>query len=272
MGKTVLITGTSAGIGRSTAKLFQEKGWNVAATMRKPDEDGKELSELENVEVSRLDVTDSESIKSAVAGAIERFGKIDALVNNAGYGLVGPVEAIPMETIAKQFNTNVIGLIETTKAVLPHFRANKDGTIVNVSSVGGKMTFPLVSLYHGTKFAVEGVSESMAYEMSAIGVKVKIVEPGAIATDFSGRSMEFINDEGLEEYQGLVASVNNAFGSIAVNSSDPGMVAEVIYEAVTDGTDQLRYLAGEDAKEYVANREKASDAEFFAGIKEIFMS
>jgi NADP-dependent 3-hydroxy acid dehydrogenase YdfG len=142
----------------------------VVATMRTPEAE-TELTELDNVLVTQLDVTDNASIATAVAAAIERFGSIDALVNNAGYGSYGPLEATPTEKIRRQFDTNVMGLLETTKAVLPHFRAQHNGTIVNISSVGGRMTFPLGTLYHGTKWAVEGLSEALSFEMDVIGVK-----------------------------------------------------------------------------------------------------
>jgi NADP-dependent 3-hydroxy acid dehydrogenase YdfG len=193
MKKTILITGSSSGIGKATARLFQRAGWNVIATMRSPEKE-TELSALPNVLVARLDVQDSASIAVAVSAGIERFGRIDVLLNNAGYGAYGLLEATPMEKISRQFDVNVIGLLETTKAVLPHLRASKSGTIINISSIGGKMAFPLGTLYHGTKFAVEGLSEALHYELSAIGVSVKIVEPGFVKTDFAGRSLDFTND------------------------------------------------------------------------------
>ena len=266
MKQTVLITGSSTGIGKATAKLFHEKGWNVVATMRTPEKE-EELTKLDNVLVTRLDVTDDVSIKSAVEEGIAKFGKIDALVNNAGYGAYGPLEAFPMDKIRRQFDTNVIGLLETTKAVLPHFRANKSGVIVNISSIGGKMTFPLGTLYHGTKFAVEGISEALHYEMEKIGVKVKIVEPGAIETDFGGRSFDFTNDESMEEYQGTVQVVLNAINELFKNPSPARLVAEVIWTAITDGSDTLRYTAGDDAKEYMANRKALDDETFIGGLK-----
>lgn len=269
MSKAILITGASSGIGKTTAKLFQEKGWNVIATMRKPEAED-ELNRLDNVLVARLDVTDENSVKAAVSAGIAKFGKIDALLNNAGYGAFGPLEATPMEKIERQFDTNVIGLLAVTKAVLPHFRANKDGVIVNISSIGGKVTFPLGTLYHGTKFAVEGLSEALSFEMDAIGVRVKIVEPGVIKTDFGGRSFDFNNDETMVEYQGVVRGLMGAFEAVVQAGSEPIVVAEVIYEAVTDGTDQLRYTAGEDAKEIIANRKAADDATFVGGIKAQF--
>ena len=144
--KTILITGSSSGIGKVTAKIFHDKGWNVIATMRSPEKE-TELGALDNVLVTRLDVLDSDSIAKAVEQGIAKFGKIDVLVNNAGYGAWGVLEATPMDKVRRQFDVNVIGLIETTKAVLPHFRSNLNGTIINISSLGGKVTFPLGSLY-----------------------------------------------------------------------------------------------------------------------------
>lgn len=268
MKQTILITGASSGIGKATAKYFQEKGWNVIATMRTPEKE-EELTQLDNILVTRLDVTDATSIGAAVEAGIAQFGKIDALLNNAGYGAYGPLEAFPMENIRRQFDTNVIGLLAVTKAVLPHFRNNKSGTIVNISSVGGKMTFPLGTLYHGTKFAVEGLSEALHYELEAIGGKVKIVEPGAIATDFGGRSFDFTNDESMTEYQDTVQKIMQAFSNVFESNASPAnVVAEVIWAAVTDGTHTLRYTAGEDAKEYMANRKALDDETFIGGLKQ----
>ena len=269
MAQTVLITGSSSGIGKATARFFHDKGWNVVATMRTPDAE-TELSELDDVLVARLDVTDSESITAAVEAGIARFAAIDALVNNAGYGAYGPLEAFPMESIRRQFDTNVIGLLETTKAVLTHFRQRRAGTIVNISSIGGKVTFPLGTLYHGTKWAVEGLSEALSFELDAIGVKVKIVEPGLIDTDFGGRSFDFTNDESLEEYQGTVQTLFAGFGGEDRQSSPPTVVAQVIYDAVTDGEAELRYPAGDDAHEIIGQREQVGDLAFIAGVKERF--
>jgi NAD(P)-dependent dehydrogenase (short-subunit alcohol dehydrogenase family) len=260
-GNTVLITGASTGIGKATALYFQQRGWNVIATMRDPSH-AKELKALDRVLITALDVTKADSIEAAVKAGIERFGSIDVLVNNAGFGAYGPLEATTMETIRRQFDTNVIGLLETTKAVLPHFRAQHSGVIVNISSIGGKVTFPLGTLYHGTKFAVEGLSESLSYEMRAIGVKVKIVEPGAIKTDFATRSFAFSNDESLTEYQKTVQSLMAAVEPMMANGADPVVVAEVIYKAATDGSDQLRYTAGSDAQPILDKRQSQDDHTF----------
>ena len=269
MSKTILITGASSGIGRATAEHFQSNGWNVIATMRTPDKE-TELTELDRVLVTWLDVTDSASIEAAVADGVAKFGTIDVLLNNAGYGAYGPLEAFPMASIRRQFDTNVIGLLEVTKAVLPRFRTQRSGVIVNISSIGGKMTFPLGTLYHGTKFAVEGLSEALHYELEPLGIRVKIVEPGAIATDFGGRSFDFANDESLTEYQETVGKLMSGFEAALSRSSPPSVVAEVIWNAATDGTDTLRYTAGDDAVELIANRAAADDAAFIGGIKTRF--
>lgn len=269
MSKTILITGASSGIGKETAKLFQSKGWNVIATMRSPENE-TDLTQLSNTLVVKLDVLDLDSISSAIAKGVQKFGGIDVLVNNAGYGAYGPLESFPREKILRQFNTNVIGLLDVTRAILPHFRENKKGIVINISSIGGKMTFPLGSLYHGTKFAVEGISESLNYEVEQFGGQVKIVEPGMIATDFAGRSFDFSNDENMSEYQNIVGALMTAMPTMAQNASPASIVAEVIFEAATDGKNQLRYTAGEDAKMLIANRQQYDDATFIGGIKSQF--
>jgi NAD(P)-dependent dehydrogenase (short-subunit alcohol dehydrogenase family) len=265
MSKTILITGASSGLGRATANHFHGKGWNVIATMRAPDKE-TELTRLDRTLVVRLDVQDLASIQTAVDAGLAKFGRIDALVNNAGYGAYGPLEATPLEKIRRQFDVNVFGLLATTKALLPHFRANLSGTIVNVSSGGGRISFPLGTLYHGSKFAVEGLSEALYYELGAFGVSVKIVEPGGIKTDFGG-SIDFSNDPKLTEYQPLVQKVLEVMVPMMEQGSPPELVAEVIYTAVTDGTDRLRYEAGADAVRLLASRRAADDATFLAGMK-----
>lgn len=266
MKKTVLITGASSGIGKATALFFAEQGWNVIATMRKPEQE-TELNTLDNVWLPALDVLDPISIQQAVQDGIARFGKIDVLVNNAGYGAYGPLEVFEREKIIRQFNTNVIGLLDVTRAIIPHFRTNKDGVIINISSVGGRLTFPFGALYHGTKFAVEGISESLSFELATFGVKVKIVEPGATATDFAGRSFDFTNDESIVEYQGLMSNLMKMIGELSENSVAARVVAEKIYEAATDGTDKLRYPATPDAVVLLKKRDRESDDVFIADFK-----
>lgn len=269
MSNTVFITGTSSGLGRATARLFQARGWNVVATMRRPEHEN-ELDRLDNTLVTRLDVQDNASIHAAVDAGLERFGRIDALINNAGYGTYGPLEATPQEKIARQFDVNVLGLIATTKALLPHFRANRGGTIVNVSSIGGRITFPLNSLYHGTKFAVEGLSEALQYELAPLGIEVKIVQPGGIDTDFGGRSLDVSNDPALREYQPLVQKAIEVLGPMMAQGSSPERIAEVVYAATVDKTGQLRWEAGADAVALLAERRASSDMAFFSGMKARF--
>jgi NADP-dependent 3-hydroxy acid dehydrogenase YdfG len=271
MNKTILITGASSGIGRSTAKLFQEKGWNVVATMRSPEKE-EELNKLGNVLVTKLDVLELDTIESAIEKGIETFGKIDVVLNNAGYGLMGTFESAKRESIMRQFGVNVQGLFDVTQKTLPHFRKNKEGMFINISSIGGKMTFPLMPLYHSTKWAVEGFSESLRWEMSQIGVKVKLVEPGGVATDFGGRSMDMQHNPELSEYNEFVGSFMEAM-QVAMdpsNMSKPEQIAEVIYTASTDGKDTLRYRAGADALQLLDARSKMSDEEFFAMQKQQF--
>jgi NADP-dependent 3-hydroxy acid dehydrogenase YdfG len=268
MEKTVLVTGCSAGIGRAVAVLFAARGWNVVATMRSPEAAG-ELAEKENVLVTALDVTDDSSIGAAVKKAKERFGTIDVLVNNAGFGVYGLLEATSVESIRKQFETNVVGLLATTRAVLPVMRKNRSGVVVNVGSIAGKMTYPLGTMYNGTKFAVEGISEALRFELREIGVRVKLIEPGIIYTNFSN-AMEFNNDESLVEYQGMVQKFGATFEEIVKHGTEVGVAAETIYEAATDGTDRLRYLVGDDAKEWAAMLAGMDGEQYFAKMSSMF--
>jgi NAD(P)-dependent dehydrogenase (short-subunit alcohol dehydrogenase family) len=267
--KTVLITGTSSGLGRATARHFHAQGWNVVATMRRPEAE-TELGRLDHTLVTRLDVEDAASITAAVQAGLARFGQIDVLVNNAGYGAYGPLEATPASSIHRQFAVNVFGPLAAIQAVLPHFRARRSGAIVNISSIGGRLAFPLGTLYHGTKFALEGASEALQYELGAIGVRVKLVEPGGIRTDFGGRSFEFSNDPALAEYQPLVQSTFAALAPLMENGSSPEQIAEVVYAAATDETSRLRHRAGSDAVQLLDARAATDDDRFFDGMKARF--
>ncbi|MDN2579376.1 SDR family oxidoreductase [Aquibium sp. ELW1220] len=268
---TILITGASSGIGKATALRFQSEGWNVIATMRDPSA-GADLARLDNVMVTRLDVTDAGSIAEAVAEGIARFRRIDVLLNNAGYGAYGPLEAFSTDRIRRQFDTNVIGLLEVTKAVLPHMRANRSGTIVNISSIGGQISFPLGTLYHGTKFAVEGMSEALHYELEPLGIRVRIVEPGMIKTDFGGRSFDFAMDETLSDYAPTAAAMGRLFGKLAASPSSPNVVAEVIWQSANETGNRLRFRAGQDAHALLGDRKAKDDASFIGGIKDLMGS
>jgi NAD(P)-dependent dehydrogenase (short-subunit alcohol dehydrogenase family) len=271
MSQTVLITGASSGIGKASAALFAARGWNVVATMRNPD-DGTDLVDRDNVLVTRLDLLDSDSIEAAVAASLDRFGTIDVLLNNAGYGAYGPLEATPMSVIRRQFDVNLFGLVETIQAALPTMRAQRSGVIVNVSSVGGRITYPLGTLYHGSKWAVEGLSEALHYELAPLGIRVKIVEPGGVNTDFGGRSFVFTADPELTDYQPLVDMAAAALETgTPSGNQEPEEVAEVIFAAATDGTAQLRYISGEGAKAFLANRYSAEqDERFVTGLRAQF--
>ncbi|MBK8151262.1 MAG: SDR family oxidoreductase [Acidobacteria bacterium] len=240
MQKVILITGASTGIGKETAKLFQAKNWRVAATMRSPEK-ADDLQRIADVECFRLDVTDVDSIKSAIAGAIEKFGRIDAVVNNAGYGLVGAFESASDEQIRRQFETNVFGLMNVTREILPYFREQRRGTIVNVASVGGRITFPLYSLYHATKWAVEGFSESLQYELEQFNIRIKIIEPGPIKTDFYDRSADVTRKEGLTVYDQFIDRVMPNMLKAGEDAPDGRVVADAVWNAVTDGSKRLRY-------------------------------
>jgi NAD(P)-dependent dehydrogenase (short-subunit alcohol dehydrogenase family) len=264
MNKVVLITGASSGIGKETAKLFQVKNWKVAATMRSPEK-ANDLERIVDIECFRLDVTDSESIRTAISQTIERFGRIDVVVNNAGYGLVGPFEAATEEQIRRQFDTNVFGMMNVCREILPIFRDQKRGTIVNVASMGGRITFPLYSLYHATKWAVEGFSEALQYEVKQFGIRIKIIEPGPIKTDFYDRSQDLTRKDGLTAYDTFVDRALPNLQKAGANAPDGSVVAQTIYEAVTDDSWKMRYPV--NSKAILAARKLLPDAAFFALVR-----
>ena len=266
--KTIFITGTSSGIGKSTAQFFAQKGWNVAATMRSPDK-GKDLAELSNINVYQLDVTDENSIEQAVAKAIQDFGKIDVVLNNAGYGLIGPFELATKEQVHREFQTNLFGAMNVINAFLPHFKQNKDGLIINLTSVGGLITMPYTSLYHSTKFALEGFSESLAYELEQFGIRIKIVEPGVVYTNFGSTSLDMTKSDTIRDYDADLQKLQQAFETLLKpgaspvgEGSTPEMVAETIYTAATDDSEQLRYLSGKDAEQMIAAKKEQGDGGF----------
>ncbi len=243
---------------------FRDHGWNVAATMRMPSDHADLVSD--RVRTLALDVTNAATIRPAFDQAIKAFGHVDVLVNNAGYGTFGPFETATNEQIERQYSTNVTGLMFVTREFLPHFRGRKSGVIVNISSVGGRATFPLYSLYHGTKWAVEGFSESLNFELNPFGIRVKLVEPGSIKTDFITRSLDVLKKEGVDVYDDFIRKFKESWSS-GRSASSPELVAEVIYQAATDGTDQLRYIAGDDAKMVIETRAKISQEDYYSMIR-----
>lgn len=249
MGKTIFITGASTGLGKATARLFQQKGWHVIATMRNPEKE-KELGQLENVTLLPLDVTSLEQIESTVAKVIASH-TVDVVFNNAGYGLMGALEALSDEQILRQVNTNLLGVIRVTHAFIPHFREKKSGLFISTTSMGGFLGFPLHSIYHATKFGVEGWSESMSFELGLHNIGIKTIAPGGIATDFLNRSL----DKSVHPaYKNLEDKLFALTDSMMQAAAAAGQIAEVVYEAATDGKDQIRYVAGNDAKAMYARR------------------
>jgi NAD(P)-dependent dehydrogenase (short-subunit alcohol dehydrogenase family) len=237
MARTVLVTGCSSGIGRLSARLFAARGWNVVATARHP----ATLADLagDRVLALPLDVIDEPSIAAAVAAAADRFGTIEVLVNNAGYGIFGPLEGITAGQLADQFKVNVLGTAAMIRHVLPVMRAHHSGTIINLSSIGGRIGTPYVSAYYATKFAVEGLSESLRFELKAHGIRVKLIEPAHFKTAFIGRSLQAWATHAAYEPQ--VSNMKGwvAYGEAKAPEADP--VAEMIFKAATDGSDRLRY-------------------------------
>ena len=245
--KTIVITGASSGIGKATAQFFKAKGWNVVAAMRDPSVE-KDLAEDERLKLVQLDVQDAASVTKAVSTALAAFGKIDVWVNNAGYGAYGPVEAASREQIQRQYDVNVFGLIDCVQAIAPHFRANRAGVLINVTSIGGLMTAPGYSIYNSSKFAVEGLSEGLWYELGSFGIRVKVVEPGVTSTDFGGRSMDVMDYSHLPEYGNVMDKIDAGRARLIKKRSAPELIAATIFEAANDRSDRLRYLAGSDAK------------------------
>lgn len=268
MEKVILITGASTGIGKETAKLFQAKNWKVAATMRSPEK-ADDLQKIADLECIRLDVTDPESIKSAIKRTVEIFGRIDVVVNNAGYALFGPFEAASPEQIERQFETNVLGLMNVCREILPYFREQKKGTIVNVASVGGRMTFPFYSLYNSTKWAVEGFSESLQYEVEQFNIRIKIIEPGPIKTDFYERSEEEARKDGLTAYDFMSDKARSNMQKAGATAPDGRIVAETVYNSVTDGSKRLRYSV--NTKGLLAARKFLPDRLFFALVRKAIL-
>jgi NAD(P)-dependent dehydrogenase (short-subunit alcohol dehydrogenase family) len=256
---TIFVTGASSGLGRATAKLFASKGWKVIASMRDPKKE-KELGNISGIQLMSLDVTDPHEIES-VAKQVVESGGLDVVFNNAGYGLSGALEGLTDEQILRLLNTNMLGTIRTTKAFIPHFREKRAGLFINTTSLGGLVSFPFNSIYHATKWAIEGWSESMAFELNQFGIGVKCIEPGGIKTDFFARSLD------TGRHPAYDTLVNKFMGTITdpkqmETYSSPEQIAEVVYEAATDGKDQLRYVAGADAKAIYETRMKVGDEAF----------
>jgi NAD(P)-dependent dehydrogenase (short-subunit alcohol dehydrogenase family) len=273
--RIAVVTGSSSGIGFETALLLARSGFHTYATMRNLEK-SKKITEIANTEklplqVVQLDVNDDISVKNAIdkiVAATAENKRIDILVNNAGYGLFGSLEDTSLEEIKAQFETNFFGVIRVTQQVLPVMRKQNSGggTIVNVSSVGGRIGVPVLSAYQSTKFALEGLSESMSYELEPFGIRVVIIEPGFIRTNIinSSTSAEKALDP-KSPYFSLMQKVKNYFKSMMENassSSPPEEVAKVILQAITSENPQLRYIVGNDAATIIQARMNMPDKEF----------
>ena len=222
--------------------------------------------------VKQLDVTDDASVKNAVqAISSETGGRIDVLVNNAGYGLNGAFEDLAMDEIKAQYETNVFGLIRTTQAVLPIMRKQRSGTIVNISSGAGRFGFPGASAYVSTKFAIEGLSESMSYELEPFGIKVVIVEPGVIRTNFgNGLVIAKKSQDPNSPYSYIMQKMATGFQEMMKNSSPADLVAKVVLDAVRNENPNLRHLAGNDVEQWLGAKRNMSDEEFYKMMKQNF--
>jgi NAD(P)-dependent dehydrogenase (short-subunit alcohol dehydrogenase family) len=274
MKKTVLITGASSGIGEACSRMFAQNDWNVVATMRNPSA-RTELSQLNGVLVTRLDVQELDSIAQAIEAGLVKFGRIDVLVNNAGYGQYGLFESIPRAKVQQQFDVNVFGVMDVTRAILPHFRRNKAGLIINVSSGAGIFTLPMISLYCASKFALEGFSEALAYELASQNIVVKLVEPhgGVTHTSFNERTArEQAKDPSLKDYDEFAQRTSEAFARMsAARMLSAEEVAKAIYGAATDGTDQLRYLVGNDTRGFIKARQEMSEQDYVTFMRSWFL-
>lgn len=266
--KVAIVTGSSSGIGFETSLLLSRNGFFTYLTMRNLDK-AKTISNIKqkeklSLEILQLDVTNDKSVKEAINKIKYEQGRIDVLVNNAGYALVGPFEEISIKEFKEQFDTNVFGVIRVTQTVLPIMRRQKGGIIVNISSIAGKIGFPLTSAYVSSKFALEGLSESMAYELEQFGIKIILIEPGVIKTNFDknlkiGKNVLIDSSPYIEMTQKRISRFKPRFK----DGLHPLEVAKVILKAITsDNHSELRYLVGSDAFKLIDIRNNTSDKEF----------
>lgn len=272
--KVAIVTGSSSGIGHEIALILARNGFRTYATMRDLQKKSKlkSIKDEENLplEFVQLDVTDENSVSIAIKTIYDGAGRIDILVNNAGYGLTGAFEDLCIDEIKTQFETNFYGLIRTTQAVLPFMRKQKSGIIVNISSGAGRFGYPMGSAYVSTKFAVEGLSESLSYEVEPFGIRIILIEPGMIKTDFSNASvMAKKSTDPNSPYVPLMKSMEKGIKRLHENASSPQLVANITYDAITSDEPKMRYLAGKDVEQWVESKKKMSDEQFHHMIKQI---
>lgn len=266
--KVAIVTGSSSGIGFETALLLARSGFQTYASMRdlKISKNIIEIANTENLplRVVQLDVNDDKSVKDAIDKIVAEKGRIDVLVNNAGYGLFSPIEDVTLDQVKEQFETNFFGVVRVTMEALPIMRKQRKGTIVNVSSGAGRVGIPVYSAYVATKFALEGLSESMRYELKEFGINIVIIEPGVIKTNIvENLKTADIRSRSESPYADLIERVSKGFGKMMDNSSSsPKLVAEAILNAITSKEPEIRYLVGNDAEYLMKVRKSTSDKEF----------
>ena len=270
-----VVTGSSSGIGFEIALMLARNGFQTYATMRNlaKSENIKSIASKENlpIYIEQLDVTDNKSVTNAIQAIVSKANGIDVLVNNAGYALTGAFEDLAIEEIKAQYETNLFGLIRTTQTVLPIMRKQKSGAIVNISSGAGRFGYPGGSAYVSTKFAVEGLSESMAYELEPFGIKVILVEPGVIKTNIAnGMVIAKKSQNSNSPYSQIMQKMSTSFEHMLENASSPDVVAKVVLKAVTSENPSLRYLAGKDVEMWIDAKRNMSDDQFYKMIKQSF--
>ena len=271
--RVAVVTGSSSGNGYETSLTLARNGFLTYATMRNlnKSENIKSLAEKEKLplKIVQLDVTDDRSVNNAMQSITAESNRIDVLVNNAGYPLSGAFEDLGMEEIKAQYQTNLFGVIRVTQAVLPIMRKQKSGIIVNISSVAGRFGFSVLSAYSSTKFAVEGLSESMAYELEPFGIKVVLVEPGFIRTNIVNSTVVAKKSQDPNSpYSQLMQNMATSFEHLMQVGSSPDVVAKVVLKAVTSENPSLRYLAGKDAEDWMEAKRSMSDEEFYKMMKQ----
>jgi len=275
--KVAVVTGSSTGIGFETSLLLSRNGFYTYATMRNLNKSQRinDVAKSENLplKVLQLDVTDDRSVKDAIKQIKDESSRIDILVNNAGYGVMGAVEDLSLEEFKSQFETNFFGVIRVTKEVIPIMRNQGSGNIINVSSVGGKIGIPLNSAYISSKFALEGLSESIRYELEQFGIDVILIEPGVVKTNFFENADVIINNNTGNKtsvYSQLTQKLFEGFEPMLKSNSSSlsSDVAEVIYQAIESNNREVRYPVGKDALSIIKTRQNLSDKEFENWIKE----
>jgi len=279
--KAVLITGCSSGIGRATALRLADSGWSVYATARRPES----IADLADAgcHTLALDVTDEDSMRAAVETVEQAEGAVGVLVNNAGYSQSGAIETVPMDAVRRQFETNVFGLVRLTQLVLPKMRAQRWGKIVNLGSMGGRLTFPGGGHYHATKHALEAISDALRFELRGFGIDVILLEPGLITTDFGEAATASMADVGAPDAGGSgedpYARFNATVGAVTAGAYDgpmrhlgagPERVARVIERAITRRRPPARITITPSAKLSIATRQLLSDRAWDAAMRAQF--